>query len=201
MRSSLLALALFAGGVLAGMLPGLPAWLAAPDLVLGALYLLLFLVGLSVGANREAWRLLRRMRWRVFLVPLAIAAGTLAGVSLYAAILPGVALGEAWAIGAGFGYYSLSSVLITQLRDETLGVVALLANLGREMVTLVLAPWLARHLGRLSPVAAGAATAMDTTLPVIARHAGGETAVIAFFSGLVLTLLVPVLVPLFLRGG
>ncbi len=39
---------------------------------------------------------------------------------------------------------------------------------------------------------------MDTTLGVISKNTDSETAVLAFVSGVVCTLLVPVLVPLFL---
>jgi uncharacterized membrane protein YbjE (DUF340 family) len=39
---------------------------------------------------------------------------------------------------------------------------------------------------------------MDTTLPIIIRSTGTEYAAVSVFSGLVLTLLVPFLVPLVL---
>lgn len=194
MKSSAAALAVFAAGIFAGTQPHLPSFLNQPALSLYALYLLLFLVGVGMGANREAWETLRRLNWRILLLPAGIILGTLVGVGLFSLLLPDMTLRQALAVGAGFGYYSLSSILITQLHGETLGVIALLANIMREIGTLLLTPWLVRRWGKLAPAAAGGATAMDTTLPMIARYAGSETAIIAFCSGVILTLLVPVLV-------
>ena len=52
-----------------------------------------------------------------------------------------------------------------------------------------------RTAGRLAPVMAGGAAAMDTCLPVIARYSGERCAILAVFSGMCLTLLVPLIVP------
>lgn len=194
MKGSGAVLAVFAAGIFAGAQSRLPSFLNQPALSLYALYLLLFLVGVGMGANREAWEMLRRLNWRILGVPLGVIAGTLAGVGLFSLLLPEMTLRQALAVGAGFGYYSLSSILITQLHGETLGVIALLANILREIGTLLLTPWLVQRWGKLAAAAAGGATAMDTTLPVIARYAGSDTAIIAFCSGVILTLLVPVLV-------
>jgi uncharacterized membrane protein YbjE (DUF340 family) len=113
-------------------------------------------------------------------------------------LLPGIDAREALAVGAGFGYYSLSSIMITELHGQQLGVVALLANILREILTLLLTPLLARWCGRLAPIASGGATAMDTTLPIISRFLNQELALLAVFSGVVLTVMVPVLVTLIL---
>lgn len=198
MKGSLLVLAVFVLGIFAGTQPGLPMFLRRPDLSLYALYLLLFLVGVGMGANQQAWKMLRRLNLRILLVPLGVIVGTLVGVALFSLLLPALSLRQALAVGAGFGYYSLSSILITQLHSKALGVVALLANMMREVGTLLLTPWLVGRLGKVAPVAAGGATTMDTTLPVIVRYAGSDTAIVAFFSGVILTLLVPLLVTLLL---
>jgi uncharacterized membrane protein YbjE (DUF340 family) len=104
------------------------------------------------------------------------------------------------AVGAGFGYYSLSGILIAEISGEELGVVALLANIFREVLTLTLAPLLVKWFGKYAVIASGGATAMDTTLPVVVRYSGKEMAVVAVFSGLVLSILVPVLVPFILTA-
>ncbi|MBN2047332.1 MAG: LysO family transporter, partial [Anaerolineaceae bacterium] len=44
--------------------------------------------------------------------------------------------------------------------------------------------------------ASAGATAMDTTLPVIQKHAGKEYTLIAVYSGVILSLSVPILIPL-----
>jgi uncharacterized membrane protein YbjE (DUF340 family) len=76
-------------------------------------------------------------------------------------------------------------------------VIALLANIIREVITLISVPILVR-LGNLAPIAAGGATSMDTTLPLISRYVPCEYTVIAVFSGLVLSMIVPLLIPLIL---
>jgi uncharacterized membrane protein YbjE (DUF340 family) len=107
-------------------------------------------------------------------------------------------LNECLAIGSGFGYYSLSSIYITKISGEVLGVVALLSNIIREVITLIASPVLVKYFGKLAPIASGGATSMDTTLPIITRYSGKEFAVTSVFSGTVLTIIVPFMVTLFL---
>jgi uncharacterized membrane protein YbjE (DUF340 family) len=194
MKSSIVVLVCFAAGLLAGSAALLPRWMHDPDATFYVLLLLLFLVGVSIGGDGDTWQFLRRVHLRVLLVPLSIIFGSLLGVALFSLALPTISLQDSLAIGAGFGYYSLSSVVITELRGQQLGVIALLANVFRELLTLLFTPLLVRYFGRLAPIASGGATAMDTTLPIISRFAGPQYTAIAVFSGVVLTLLVPLLV-------
>ena len=39
--------------------------------------------------------------------------------------------------GSGFGYYSLSSIFITEYKGAELGTIALLSNISREIITLL----------------------------------------------------------------
>jgi uncharacterized membrane protein YbjE (DUF340 family) len=195
---------LIAGAVLAGgavgalkLLPGeFVAWLA--PVTSAALGVLLFGIGIEIGYNRRAWRELRRLGPRVLGLPLAVAVGSIAG-ALGAGWGLGLPLNQASAIGAGFGWYSLSGVLLAQLAGASVGALAFLANVLRELLAVLTMPLLARYLGRAAAVAAGGATSMDSTLPVVVRAAGDEAALLAFTSGAVLTALVPVLVPLLIR--
>jgi uncharacterized membrane protein YbjE (DUF340 family) len=194
MKSSLAILGCLVAGILVSTAHLLPAFLLRSEAAAGVLFALLFLVGVGIGGKPEMRELLRRLNPRMALVPLVAVIGTLLGVGIISIALPGVRLREALAVGAGFGYYSLSSILITQIRGETLGVLALLANVLRELATLVASPLLARYFGRLAPIVSGGATATDTTLPIIVQCAGAEYAVLAVFSGMVLSLLVPFLI-------
>lgn len=161
-----------------------------------ALYILLFFVGLVVGGDSKAWALVKKAHWRLGLVPLGVAGGTLAAAALLAVAWPALPLDRALYVSAGFGYYSLSSILLTELTgNQELGVVALLSNIVRELITLLLAPVIVRLFGSLALIGAGGATALDTTLPVITRCSGQRYALVAVFSGFVLTALVPLLIP------
>ena len=64
------------------------------------------------------------------------------------------------------------STAVTQYRGPELGTIALLANIIREVFTLLGAPLLVRYFGPLSPISCGGATTMDTTLPIITRCSG-----------------------------
>ena len=106
-------------------------------------------------------------------------------------------LTDCLAVGSGFGYYSLSSIFITEYKGGELGTVALLANISREILTLLAAPLLVRWFGRLASISAGGATTMDTTLPVILQTAGQEFVVVSIFHGFVVDFSVPFLVTFF----
>ena len=102
------------------------------------------------------------------------------------------------AVASGFGYYSLSSIFITEISGETLGVIALLSNISREIITLLATPFFVKYFGKLGGIVSGGATSMDTCLPIISESTGKEWAIIAVFSGVVLTIIVPFLVPFIL---
>ncbi|NIS69817.1 MAG: LysO family transporter [Proteobacteria bacterium] len=199
MRSTAIFSTSFVLGILIGVFSPLSRSLFKSDLSLYALYLLLFLIGIGIGSNTEAWQTIKRLNIRIVLVPLSVIFGTFAGVGLFSVLLSEINLRESLAIGAGFGYYSLSSILIAQIRGETLGVLALLSNIIREITTLLITPLLSKYFGNLAPIASGGATSMDTTLPIITRFTGKQYAMISVFSGIVLTLAAPFFIVLFLK--
>ena len=200
MKDSLIIVACFFLGLVLGISGKLPGMFQNPDLSVYALYALLFLVGFGLGSDERLPAMLKQINARILLVPLGIVIGTLGGAGAVSVFLPDLGLREALAVVSGFGYYSLSSILLTQIHSETLGVIALLSNVMREIATLVMASVFVRCFGSFGPIAAGGATAMDTTLPVIVRYSGKEYAVVAVFSGIVLTTLAPVIIPLILKG-
>ena len=112
-------------------------------------------------------------------------------------LLPHRSLPDWLAVSSGFGYYSLSSILISEARGVELGTVALMYNVLREITVLIFAPLLLRLFGPLAPISVGGATTADTTLPTISRISGTQYIPVAIFHGLVVDLSVPLLVPLF----
>jgi uncharacterized membrane protein YbjE (DUF340 family) len=123
--------------------------------------------------------------------------GTVAGASVASLLLPERSLTDCLAVGSGFGYYSLSSIFITTYRGAELGTVALLCNILREIITLLCAPLLLMWFGRLAPIAAGGATTMDTTLPIITRTCGKEFVILSIIHGFLVDFSVPFLVTFF----
>lgn len=98
----------------------------------------------------------------------------------------------------GVGYYNLSSILTTEISSVFLGTVALLSNILRELITLVTTPLFVRYFGKLAGIVSRGATSMDSTLPIIVEYKGKEWAGISIFSGLILTIIVPILAPFIL---
>ncbi len=160
--------------------------------------LLLFAVGISLGLNRRTLSRALSVGWKVIFIPLSIAAGSIAG-PVVASFFLDVSVPEAAAVGAGFGWYSLSAILLTELHSAELGTVALMANTFREVFTFISLPFIVRYLGKAAGIATGGATTMDVTLPLIKNVSGEEAVLPAFLSGAILSGLVPVLVPLLIN--
>jgi uncharacterized membrane protein YbjE (DUF340 family) len=194
MKNSVIILAFFLLGILLGHSGLLPEILLKTELSMYALYILILLVGISIGADRKSWQVLLQAKFRILLVPVVTVVGTLAGCAAISLLLPQTNLQHSLAVGSGFGYYSLSSIIITQKVGETLGVIALLANIIREIITLLFTPLFVKFFGNLAPICSGGATSMDTTLPIISRFSGHQYAVVAVVHGTILTILVPFLV-------
>ena len=161
------------------------------------LYALMFCVGITLGNDCTLAGRVRRLDPRLALLPVATAVGTLAGAALAAPLLAEWSLTDSLAVGAGFGYYSLSSIFIADFRGPELATIALLCNVMREIFTLLAAPLVARWCGPLAAVSIGGATTFDTTLPIIAQAAGRPYAVVSVFHGCVLDFSVPFLVTFF----
>ncbi len=196
LRGSACVLALFLGGVVLGRLSLHPGFLVHPVPVSIAFYAMLFLAGAGVGFDIGAFRIIRELKGAILLIPLGTLAGTLVGIACAWMLLGGMPLNEYLASGGACCYYSLGSPLLTRLGGPALGTVTLMANLMREVSTIVLCPFLARRFGRLAPVFCGGAAAMDSCLPVIGRICGERCAILSMFNGSVISVAVPVLLPL-----
>ena len=190
MKGSLIILFFFCSGVLLARLRLIPTYLLEHDFTVYALWLLMLLVGISIGSDRRLGEILRTLRPRVLLLPLATTVGTFAGTALVS-LFETNSVSECMAVGAGFAYYSLSSIFISQYKGAELGTIALISNIARELITLLLTPLLARHLGPLIPISCGGASTMDTTLPVITRYCGKEWIFVSIVHAMILDFSVP----------
>ena len=195
MKSSIVIITFFLLGVAAGLfIPEL--YTVADGWDMYVLMVLMFLVGVSIGSDKNLSSAIKVMDKRLLLLPFCTIIGTLITAYLVSFCLPWNK-SEVLAVGSGFAYYSLSSVFITQFKGAELGTVALLANISREILTLLLAPLLVLWFGKLAPISAGGATTMDTTLPIITQTSGKEYVILAIYHGFIVDLSVPFLVSLF----
>lgn len=197
MKGSLIIVGFFVLGIFCGRMDILPIDIAETDISYYALCGLMFSVGISIGNDPETLNNFRKLNPRLVFLPVMTILGTLAGSAVISLLLSHRSLGDCLAVGSGFGYYSLSSIFITEYKGAEMGTVALLANISREILTLLAAPLLVRWFGNLAPISAGGATTMDTTLPIITRTAGQEFVVVSIFHGFVVDFSVPFLVTLF----
>lgn len=205
MKGSLIVVGFFALGCLLGWSGHLPAAVLENDITVYVLYLLMFQVGLSIGSDKKLKEILTSIRPKLLLVPLATIVGTLTFSALVSLLLTGWSAADCLAVGSGFAYYSLSSILITELKAPTLGVqmaaelgtIALIANIIREIFALLGAPLFVKYFGRLAPISAGGATTMDTTLPIITRYSGKDLVFVSIFHGILVDFTVPFFVSFF----
>ena len=195
MKGSLIILSFFAAGLLLGVYRVLPASWLDYDYSFYVLAALMFSVGFSLGHQPDTIQQFRQIHSRVLFLPLMTIVGTWLGVVVIS-FFSERSVFDFLAVGSGFGYYSLSGILITEYKGIELGTIALLANILREIITLLFAPVMVKYFGKLAPIAAGGATTMDTTFPIIIRTSGKEFSVVSIYHGFVMDLSVPFLVTL-----
>ena len=102
----------------------------------------------------------------MLLIPLVPFTGTLLFSALASILLSQWSVFDCMAVGSGFAYYSLSSILITQFKEPTIGIqlatelgtIALLTNIFREMMALLGTPLIKKYFGKLAPISAQEST-------------------------------------------
>ena len=101
------------------------------------------------------------------------------------------------ALASGFGWYSLSGILIGAELGPVWGSIAFLSDLMRELVAIILIPMVIKR-SPFTAIGCAGATSMDFTLPVIQKSGGSQWVPSAIVSGFLLSLAAPILIPLFL---
>ena len=162
-------------------------------------------VGISIGCNQNLRQNLRKVSLKMLLIPVATIIGTLLFSAVASLLLSQWSVFDCMAVGSGFAYYSLSSILITQFKEPSiglqlateLGTIALLSNIFREMMSLIGAPLIRKYFGHFAPISAAGVNSMDVLLPSITHYSGKEMIPIAIMHGVLLDLSVPFFIHLF----
>ena len=118
--------------------------------------------------------------------------GSIAGVLLCSFWLP-ITLQDLLMLSQGYGFYSMSGIVVSELRNAELGSIALMNDLFREIFAILLMYILGWRYPRAAISAAGA-TAMDVTLPMVKQACGNDFIPHAMVSGFVLSILAPIAV-------
>ncbi|MCZ2721000.1 lysine exporter LysO family protein [Marinomonas sp. 15G1-11] len=166
------------------------------SLVMLLLYVLLFLIGCQLRQGNYRLRKLFLNSQGLIIASVTIFSTLMAGV--ITAFIIGLPWQHGLAVVSGFGWYSLSGILITGLGNPVLGTTAFLLDLSREILALMLIPIFAKINTHLS-IGFSGATAMDFTLPMLSKFHSSNVIPICIASGFIMSLLTPILIPLFLE--
>ncbi len=203
MKNSIIVFLFFCAGCLLGFSG--ENKLDAHHISLYILYALMLQVGISIGSNKNLKQIVRQIRLKMLVIPLATIIGTLLFSALASLLLSRWSVFECMAVGSGFAYYSLSSILITQFKEPSiglqlateLGTIALLSNIIREMMALLGSPLIEKYFGKLAPISAAGVNSMDVVLPAITRYSGKEMIPVAILHGILIDFSVPLFVSFF----
>ncbi|WP_406664165.1 lysine exporter LysO family protein [Gallaecimonas sp. GXIMD1310] len=181
--------------VVLGALLGL--WLVVPAQLFSelALGLLLLLIGMQLKSAGMGLRQLFLNRQGVQIATVVLVTSLAAGALL--APWLGLPVRQAMGVVSGFGWYSLSGILVSDALGPLWGATSFFVDLFRELLALALIPTL---MQRALPLAVGCAgaTAMDFSLPVIQKSGGSQAVPVAIVSGFLLSLATPLLMALLL---
>jgi len=158
------------------------------------LIFLLFLISIQLRNNGMTLKQIVLNR-RGMMVAVIVVGSSLLGGVINAFILD-LPLNTALAMASGFGWYSLSGILLTESFGPVIGSAAFFNDLGRELIAIMLIPGLVRR-SRSTALGLCGATSMDFTLPVLQRSGGLEMVPAAIVHGFILSLLVPVMMAFF----
>ncbi|MFP1742601.1 lysine exporter LysO family protein [Lonsdalea quercina] len=185
------------GVVFAGFLLGLSQWPFLKFAASGGEYALLVLLCLVGIQLRNSGMTLRQIviNRRGTIIAGVVAVSALCGGAL-ASLLLDLPLKTGLAMASGYGWYSLSGILMTDAYGPVIGSAAFFNDLARELIAIMLIPSLIQSR-RASALGLCGATSMDFTLPVLQRSGGVDIVPPAIVHGFILSLLSPVLIALF----
>lgn len=194
---SLLGSSKLIGSIVLGLIVGLfsnqyftmPAHLAEIALVI-----LLACVGLQLRASGIKLKAVLLNRYglilSVFFIVSSFAGGIVAALILKMPVTHGLA------ISSGFGWYSLSTIILQDAHGPIMGSIAFFNDLFREFFAFMVIPLLmARY--PLTAVGSGGATSLDFVLPVIQRTGGAQVVPIAISFGFITNILAPIFLVFF----
>lgn len=160
----------------------------------GSLVALYTSVGMSQGSFSVMLRYFKQVGLKVLTLPLVILLGTLMGGFVSGVIL-GIPLRISIISASGMGYYSLTGAFMSATGGIEAGSYGFMVNVFRDILTVVLLPLLIK-ISPASPIASGAAGNMDTMFGPVSRATGKGLGLLILMVGTVLTILVPVLLPI-----
>ncbi|WP_201532954.1 lysine exporter LysO family protein [Psychrobacter ciconiae] len=159
------------------------------------LMILIFLVGIGLkGSGITLKEVLLNRRGVEMSVIFTVS--VLVGGLMFAAIFSDVSWSKGLALASGFGWYSLSAIVMTDAYGAIWGSVALFNDLIREFFALLFIPLVMRNYPSAA-VGSGGATSLDFTLPIIQQSGSLTVVPLAISFGFLINIVAPVLMVLF----
>ena len=154
------------------------------------LLVFMFLIGLDLAYSPidKTW-----FNWKIMLVPMGCILGSILGALFSALIIQDISLKDLIMLSQGYGFYSMTGIVVTELKNAQLGSIALMNDLFREIIAILLMYAIGWRYPR-SAISSAAATAMDVTLPMVKQACGNDYIPHAMVSGLILSILAPIAV-------
>lgn len=172
------------------------SWLGNPQAAVNkALIILLLLVGMQLRSCGITLRQVFLNRRGVICAVLFTLASLLGGM-MFALLIPNVSISKGLALSSGYGWYSLSSIIMSKSYGAVWGSIAMFNDLAREFFALLFIPLLMRRYPTAA-VSIGGATSLDFTLPAIQASGGISAVPLAISFGFIVNLTAPVLMVFF----
>ncbi|KAE9534709.1 lysine exporter LysO family protein [Ursidibacter arcticus] len=193
LESSALCSAVLAGGIFGFVTKGILDFpLHSSTYVL---VVMIFCVGIQLRNSGIPLKEVFLNKRGIFTALIFMGSGLLGGV--ISAYLLGLPLFKALAFASGFGWYSLSSVLVNDAWGPVYGSIAFFNDLSREIFCLFSIPFFMRMFPSTA-VGLGGATSLDCTLPIIQKSGGMQVVPLAISFGFIVNLAIPFLLPMFI---
>ena len=188
--------------VVIGMVIGylLPVGYLPPENTMTALLMILILlVGIGLkGSGITLKEVLLNKRGVQMSIIFTVA--VLVGGLLFAMLFSEVSWTKGLALASGFGWYSLSAIVMTDAYGAIWGSVALFNDLVREFFALIFIPVFMRKYPSAA-VGLGGATSLDFTLPIIQQSGGLKVVPLAISFGFIINIVSPILMVVFSALG
>ncbi|MDF7667559.1 lysine exporter LysO family protein [Orbaceae bacterium ESL0727] len=180
-------------GFMVGLLP-LPIWQHTDIIAKSILIVMMVLIGIQLRSSGMTIRQILLNKIGMATTLIVILSAFMGGA--IAAWILGIPTKIGLAISSGFGWYSLSGILMTEAHGPVIGSITFLNDILRELCAIIFIPTLIkRH--KLTTLGLCGATAMDFTLPMLQKGAGVAIVPPAIVQGFLLTLFMPILMTLF----
>ncbi len=150
--------------------------------------------GVSLATNKIAFLYIKKLGFRILLLPLAIFVGGLISGFLMSKIL-GVDLCWSVTSSSTMGYYSLPGAFMTEAYGVEAGIYGFMVNIFRDICTVTLMPLL-KKISKGAPIASGAGGCMDSMFIPVTRAVGPELGMTGLIVGTIITIFVPFWLPI-----